>query len=330
MNTTFDPSFIWAALILIGVTIYIITDGFDLGIGILLPFLKDEAEQDQFVDSVAPVWDGNETWLVLGGAALMGAFPLAYAVILEAFTVPIVIMLFALILRGVAFEFRVHSNHKRLWTYAFIIGSWVASFMQGAMAGAFLQGFDMNGQTFIGTDMDWLTPFSVLTGFGLVIAFALIGNYWGMMKCHTSIRNRLAKLSQPILMALMVALAFIALFMNFASNISYDLSITRKIIIAACFIAILIIAVILFATKVSDMTKFLLTLGIVCSGMIGFMTMFFPYIIPPSLTINDAASSGASQMFSLVGTLVMLPIILLYLGWTYYVFRGKVSSEGHY
>lgn len=330
MSTTFDPSFIWAALILIGVTIYIITDGFDLGIGILLPFLKDETEQDQFIDSIAPIWDGNETWLVLGGAALMGAFPLAYAVILEAFTIPVVIMLFALILRGVAFEFRVHSNHKLLWTRAFIIGSWVASFMQGAMAGAFLQGFDMNGQKFIGTDMDWLTPFSMLTGFGLVIAFALIGNYWGMMKCQTSIRNHLAKLSQPILLALVIALTLIAILMRYSSNISYDLDNGRKIIIAACFILILVIAIILFATKIKDMTKFLLTLGIVCLGMIGFMTMFFPYIIPPSLTLSDAASSGASQMFSLVGTLIMLPIILLYLSWTYYVFRGKVSSEGHY
>lgn len=329
MNMTLNPSTIWAALIIVGITIYIITDGFDLGIGILLPFLNKEHEQDEFMNSIAPVWDGNETWLVLGGAALMGAFPLAYAVILDAFTIPIVIMLFALILRGVSFEFRIHSNHKLLWTRAFMIGSWVASFMQGAMAGAFLQGFEMDGQKFIGDSMDWLSPFSILTGCGLVIAFALIGSYWGMMKCHTPLRNHLAKISQPTLIALVIVLGLIGALMHFSTNINYDLSHVHQLIIVACFILILLIAIVLFTAKTQDMTKFLLTLGIVCLGMLGFITMFFPFIIPPSLSLTDAASSGASQMFSLVGTLIILPIIMLYLGWTYYVFRGKVSAEMH-
>ena len=330
-----DLSYLWAFIILIGIAVYIVADGFDLGVGILLPFVKGADTQDEFIDTVAAVWDGNETWLILGGAALMGAFPLAYAVILEAFTIPIVIMLFALILRGVAFEFRVHSpkKHKKIWTLSFIVGSYFAALMQGMMAGAFLEGFVFKiapeGTHFTGGQWDWISSFSVLTGVGLVIMFALIGSYWGKMKGNDKLQKSLVDSSKLIITMLIIALVSIMIAMMTSSKLMPLLTGTRFYLVLGSMVAIgLILAVLWFRSSMSDGARFSWTVFIMICGMIGYASLFFPYIIPPSITLEMASSSASSQMFGLVGTLIMLPIIIFYLGWTYYVFRGKVIP-GH-
>ncbi len=330
-----DLSLVWALIILVGIAVYIVADGFDLGVGILLPFVKQEATKDEFVDSIAPVWDGNETWLILGGAALMGAFPLAYAVILEAFTVPIVIMLFALILRGVAFEFRVHcaEGHKKIWTLSFIVGSYGAALMQGMMAGAFLEGFIFTvtpeGTHFSGTSIDWISPFSILTGVGLIVMFALLGNFWGKMKGNADLKGQLASKVKPTIIALVFVLVAILVAMFLSNKLMPLLTGIRLYLVLASMIVIGLVLVTLFLKgNMRDGTRFSLTVFIMVCGMIGYTSLFFPYIIPPSITLEMASSASSSQMFGLVGTLIMLPIIIFYLGWTYYIFRGKVQA-GH-
>lgn len=333
----FDLSFIWAFVILIGVAVYIVADGFDLGVGILLPFVKQEAVKDEFIDSISPVWDGNETWLILGGAALMGAFPLAYAVILEAFTFPIVVMLFALILRGVAFEFRVHSpaGHKKIWTIAFVVGSYIAALMQGMMAGAFLEGF-LIGTTaqgthfFDGKDTDWISPFSLLTGVGLVIMFAVIGIFWGAMKGNDTLKNRVLNFKKPAIFALIIVLIAIMIAMLFSTKLMPLLVGARLYLVVGSMIIIGLVLLMLLGNSMSAGKGFLLTVFIMVCGMVGYTSLFFPYIIPPSITLEMAASASSSQMFGLVGTLIMLPIIIFYLSWTYFIFRGKViAGEGY-
>ena len=334
---TFDLSVVWALVILVGVAVYIVADGFDLGVGILLPFVKQEAIQDEFIDSISPVWDGNETWLILGGAALMGAFPLAYAVILEAFTFPIVVMLFALILRGVAFEFRVHSpvGHKRIWTIAFIVGSYLAALMQGMMAGAFLEGFIIGTTAqgthfFDGTDLDWISPFSLLTGVGLMVMFAVIGVFWGAMKGNDVLKNLLISFKKPMIFALIAVLVAILIAMLFSSKLMPLLTGLRLYLVIGSMIVIGLVLLMLFRNTTSAGKGFMLTVFIMICGMVGYTSLFFPYIIPPSITLEMAASAASSQMFGLVGTLIMLPIIIFYLSWTYFVFRGKVvAGEGY-
>lgn len=334
---TLDLSFIWAIVILIGVAVYIVADGFDLGVGILLPFIQSEGDRDEFVDSVSPVWDGNETWLILGGAALMGAFPLAYAIILEAFTFPIVVMLFALILRGVAFEFRAHSpaGHKKIWTLAFIVGSYIAALMQGMMAGAFLEGF-LVGTTaqgihfFEGADTDWITPFSLLTGVGLIAMFAVIGIFWGAMKGNETLKNRVMSFKKPMIFALIGVLIAIMIAMLLATQLMPLLTGVRLYLVVGSMIVIGLVLLLLLSQSITAGKGFLLTVFIMVCGMVGYTSLFFPYIIPPSITLEMASSSASSQMFGLVGTLIMLPIIIFYLSWTYFIFRGKViAGEGY-
>lgn len=332
-----DLSFVWAFIILVGITIYIVADGFDLGVGILLPFIKREADQDEFVDSISQVWDGNETWLILGGAALMGAFPLAYAIILDAFSFPIVVMLLALIFRGVAFEFRVHSpaGHKRIWTLSFIIGSYIAAFMQGMMAGAFLEGFilgttEKGTHFFGGSALDWITPFSLLTGIGLMVMFAVIAVFWGAMKGQDSLKISVLAFKKPVIYLLMAILVVLTAVMLMSDKLSLIWSGARLYWGVGSMIVIGLLLIMLLGNTISNGRAFLISVFIMICGMVGYTSLFFPYIIPPGITLEMASSSVSSQMFGLVGTLIMLPIIILYVSWTYFVFRGKVvAGEGY-
>lgn len=331
-----DLTLFWAIIILIGITIYIVTDGFDLGVGILLPFIPKESLQDEFIDTIAPVWDGNETWLILGGAALMGAFPLAYAIILEAFTIPIVMMLFALIFRGVAFEFRVHSpaKHKALWTVAFIIGSYGAALMQGMMAGAYLEGFvlkNMNGiYSFAGDQFDWISPFSIATGIGLLFMYALIGLFWGRLKGNMLLANILINFERKTIVGLLGILTIMAIVMSFSNSIPLFESNIRLLTASVSILLIYITLIRFWIKPITAKMGFFLTIFIMVSGMIGYVSLFLPYVIPTNITLEMASSDASSQMFGLVGTLIMLPIIIIYLTWTYFVFRGKViAGEGY-
>jgi len=208
-----DLPLIWALIIAFGLMMYVVMDGFDLGIGILFPFIRDRIDRDTMVNTVAPVWDGNETWLVLGGAALMGAFPLAYSVLLSALYIPLFFMLMGLILRGVAFEFRfkAHEAHQSLWDISFAVGSYLAAFSQGVALGAFINGFNMSGTTYVGGSFDWLTPFSLFTGFGLIIAYALLGSTWLIMKTEGTLQHRLKSMTRPITLGVLAAIVVVSL-----------------------------------------------------------------------------------------------------------------------
>ncbi|BFO10779.1 hypothetical protein GGER_32890 [Serratia rubidaea] len=208
-----DLSIIWFAIIVFATLMYIVMDGFDLGIGILFPFNKNPVERDMMVNTVAPVWDGNETWLVLGGAALYGAFPLAYAVIIDALSIPLTVMLVGLIFRGVAFEFRFKATpeHRPFWDKAFIVGSIVATFSQGVAVGALLNGFAVSGRSYAGSTLSWLAPFPLFCGLGLVIAYALLGCTWLIMKTEGGLHRKMSQLAIPLTLALLAAIAAISI-----------------------------------------------------------------------------------------------------------------------
>src|SRR5438270_1026547 len=202
---------IWAAIIGLAVAMYVILDGFDLGIGILFPFAKTEHERDQMMNSVAPFWDGNETWLVLGGAGMMVAFPLAYSIILPALYLPVIIMLLALVFRGVAFEFRwIAGSSKGQWTFAFTVGSALAAFCQGLILGGLIQGVKVENGAFAGGAFDWATPFAALCGLGLMAGYALLGATWLTMKTEGSVAQHAraeAKLLLIVVLACMVVVS---------------------------------------------------------------------------------------------------------------------------
>lgn len=207
-----DISVIWFVIIVFATLMYIVMDGFDLGIGMLFSVVHDGEERDVMVNSVAPVWDGNETWLVLGGAGLFGAFPLAYAVITDALVIPLTAMLIGLIFRGVAFEFRFKAvpSHRTFWDYAFAGGSLLATFSQGIVVGAFINGFAVADRRFAGSTLDWLTPFNLFCGLGLVVAYLLLGTTWLIMKSEGALQQRMRELTRKVLLALMVVIAVVS------------------------------------------------------------------------------------------------------------------------
>src|SRR6202171_2104919 len=203
-----DLPVIWAVIIGLGLMMYVVMDGFDLGIGILFPFIRDRGDRDTLVNTGAPVWDGNETWLVLGGATLMAAFPLAYSVLLSALYIPIFFMLAGLIWRGVSFEFRFKADeaHRPFWDKAFASGSYIATISQGICLGAFINGFEVKGPSYMGGALDWLTPFSLFTGFGLVVAYALLGSTWLIMKTEGALQRRMIALARPATLVLLAGI----------------------------------------------------------------------------------------------------------------------------
>src|SRR6478609_1777763 len=213
-----DLPIIWAVIIGFGLMMYVIMDGFDLGIGILFPFVKGREDRDTMVNTVAPVWDGNETWLLLGGATLMGVFPLAYSVLLSALSIPIFFMLAGLIWRGVAFEFRFKADeaHRPFWDKAFACGSYIATLSQGVALGAFINGFEVQGRDYAGGLFDWLTLFSLFTGIGLLIGYALLGTTWLVMKTEGELQQQMRKIGQPLAIALLVAIATVSVWTPYA------------------------------------------------------------------------------------------------------------------
>ncbi|WP_264290158.1 cytochrome d ubiquinol oxidase subunit II [Duffyella gerundensis] len=331
-----DLSIIWFTIIVFSTLMYIVMDGFDLGIGILFPFNKDAVERDMMVNTVAPVWDGNETWLVLGGAALYGAFPLAYAVIADALAIPLTVMLFGLIFRGVAFEFRFKAtvSHRAFWDKSFIFGSVVATFSQGVAVGAILNGFPVVNRTFAGSALDWLAPFPLFCGVGLVLAYALLGATWLIMKTDNALHQKMSKLVPPLLLALLAAIAVISIWtpLSHASiahrwftlpNLFWFLPVPVLVVLCAW-------GLLKAVKRHAHYTPFLLTLALIFLGFTGLGISIWPNIVPPSISIWDAASPPQSQGFMLVGGLLIIPVILCYTFWSYYVFRGKITPDEGY
>jgi cytochrome bd ubiquinol oxidase subunit II len=320
MTATIDIATVWAFIIAFAVFVYIVMDGFDLGLGILYPLFPNKADRDVIMNSVAPVWDGNETWLVLGGGGLMAAFPLAYAVLMPALYTPVIAMLVGLVFRGVAFEFRWRTtqSERNLWDLAFIGGSLLATLAQGVALGAILQGVHVEGRHYAGGWWDWLTPFSILTGLALVVGYALLGATWLIMKTEGELRNKAYHLSWYLLFAMLGAIGAVSIATPFL-NIQYtqrwfswpNVIFTAPVPIAVAGVTVLLLA--LFALSYAG-------LGI----------SMYPYIVPQSITIWQAAAPESSLRFLLFGVAVLIPLILGYTSWAYWVFRGKVRPESGY
>jgi cytochrome d ubiquinol oxidase subunit II len=329
-----DVTVVWAAIIALGLFMYVVLDGFDLGIGIVFPFFPDEKERNLMMNTVAPVWDGNETWLVLGGAGLFAVFPVVYSTVLSALYLPLIFMLACLIFRGVSFELRAKANRTRhLWDLAFIGGSTGAAFFQGIVLGAFLQGIPLDGSY---AAFGWLTPFSLLTGLGLVVTYALLGCCWLVAKTEGDLQRRLHRVVWPLTIILLGFIAVVSLWTPlqdpnvaqrwFASGLFYRL-LPVPFLVAVCAF--------LMHRAVRDRhhkTPFVLALALVLIGYLGLLVTLWPYAIPSSMTLWEAAAPRSSQMFTLVGAAVIIPIILSYTTMGYWVFRGKVrhDDQHHY
>ena len=330
-----DLPTIWAFIIAFAVFVYVVMDGFDLGLGMLFPMFPKKADRDVIMNSVAPVWDGNETWLVLGGGGLMAAFPLAYAVLMPAIYTPIVAMLLGLVFRGVAFEFRWRSQRERnLWDIAFFGGSLVAALAQGIALGAVLQGVHVEGRQYAGGWWDWLTPFSILTGVALVIGYCLLGATWLVMKTEGELRDEAYRLSWWLLFAMLGAIGAVSLATPFL-HMEYanrwfkwpNIVLTAPVPIAVAAVTVLLLRSL--ANK-WDYQPFFLSLTLFALSYAGLGISMWPYIVPQSITIWQAASPENSQVFMLFGVAILIPMILGYTAWAYYVFRGKVNPESGY
>ena len=332
-----DLSIIWFVIIVFATLMYIVMDGFDLGIGILFPLTRSPQDRDLMVNSVAPVWDGNETWLVLGGAGLFGAFPLAYAVIIDALTIPLTLMLVGLIFRGVAFEFRFNAtpSHRPFWDKAFMCGSILATFCQGIVVGAVINGFEVTGRTYSGGPFSWLTPFTLFCGVGLVVAYALLGATWLVMKSESTLQNTMRRTARGLLLTLLAVIAVISLWTPLVHsqiaerwfslpNLYYLLPVPLLVIIASALLWRHL------GRDASHAQPFILTLVLIFLGFSGLGISIWPAIIPPSITLWQAAAPEQSQEFMLIGALFIIPVILVYTFWSYYVFRGKVPQDEGY
>jgi cytochrome d ubiquinol oxidase subunit II len=333
---TFDLTVLWAGIIGFAVFAYVVMDGFDLGIGILFPRFAVGEERDQAMNSIAPVWDGNETWLVLGGGGLFAAFPLAYAVILPA-TYPLIIaMLLGLVFRGVAFEFRWRDpRHRALWDVAFSAGSIVAALAQGMVLGAMLQGIAVEGRAYAGSWWDWLTPYTLLTGLGTVAGYALLGSTWLIWKTEGSCQQRARRLALVAAVATLLLMGAVSL-SNLALDPTYrerwlsmpDLALAAPVPLLTAVFAVVLLRDL--AARQREVRPFLLSLGLFLLGTLGLAFTIWPYAVPFALTIWDTAAPERSQVFMLVGVALTLPLILAYTAWAYWIFRGKVGTHGYH
>lgn len=332
-----DLPLIWSILIGTAILLYVLLDGFDLGIGILFPFASSYKCRNKMINSIAPFWDGNETWLVLGGGGLFAAFPLAYTILLPAFYIPIILMLLGLIMRGVAFEFRFKAseNFRWIWDYIFHFGSLCAAFCQGTILGAFVEGVKINGSDFVGNPFDWATPFSIMTGVALIFGYALLGATWLIMKTDDITQSWSRKVASYVLVFVAVFMGLVSISVPFINEqIKVFWFSTPNIFY---LFPVPLVTSILFGllwydlhSEKSEYRPFLLSLAIFLMGYLGLGVSIFPWLIPYNYTIWDAAAYGPSLSLMLCGVVPLLPMILGYTSYSYYVFRGKSSHEALY
>jgi cytochrome d ubiquinol oxidase subunit II len=330
-----DLAFVWAILIAFAVLAYVMLDGFDLGIGILFPASANPGQRDLMVNSVAPVWDGNETWLVLGGGGLLAAFPLAYAVVLPALYAPLTAMLLALVLRGVAFEFRFRTpGHKLAWDCAFWAGSLLAALTQGIALGAFIQGFAVEGRAYAGGWWDWLTPFSMLTGVALVVGYALLGATWLIMKTEGALQDWCFRIAVPLGAAVIGLIVLVSIWTPLLDPAIADRWFGWPNIVLVAPVPLLVAGTAFALYRAIETQRerlpFVLAQGLFVLSYVGLGISLYPYAVPRSITIWEAAAPPESLLFLLVGALVLIPIILAYTAYAYWIFRGKVDPAGGY
>ncbi|MGH8178342.1 MAG: cytochrome d ubiquinol oxidase subunit II [Steroidobacter sp.] len=326
---------VWFAIIAFGVFMYVLLDGFVLGIGILALFAEDSHQVDHMMNTAAPIWDGNETWLVLGGAGLLAAFPAAYAIMLSGLYLPVLLMLVALILRGVSFEFRFKATtSKKLWGVCFTVGSIAAAFAQGLMLGAIVAGLPLQDGKYLGGPFAWFGPFPILTGVALVFGYALLGSTWLIMKTDGALQNVAFMLTRPLVLVTVAFMGLVSAWLPFLSG-----HIMARWFESGNFIWLSPVPLLAVANAVmlwravthrANYLPFILALSFFALGFIGLVIGVWPNIVPPDLSIWDAAAPPSTQRFVLVGTLIILPAVLGYTWWSYSVFRGKVAADSGY
>jgi len=331
-----DLPLVWYGLIATAIFLYVLLDGFDLGVGILFPFAPSDSCRNRIMNSIAPFWDGNETWLVLGGGGMFAAFPLAYAILMPALYMPIILMLIGLIFRGVAFEFRFKATGRsqKLWDYSFHFGSLVATFMQGMVLGAFVQGIKIQGRSFAGGAFDWLNAYSVMVGMALVFGYALLGATWLVMKTDGITQDWARKCAEYVLgyVAIFLGLVSISMPMMNADVKALWFSLPNFFYLLPIPVSSIVMIVMIWQGlhKGKEHLPFFMSIGVFLTGYLGLGISLWPWLVPFNVSFRQAAAVPESQSLLLVGTIVMLPLILGYVGYCYYLFRGKSSDETLY
>jgi len=323
---------LWTLILGLGVCFYVVLDGFDLGVGILFGFAPDTDSRNMVMNSIAPIWDGNETWLVLGGLALLAAFPLAFAIIIPAVYFPILVMLLALIFRGVSFEFRFRdAAHKTFWDHGFAWGSTVATFAQGMVLGAFIQGFQVDGRHFAGSSWDFLSPFSILTGLALIAGYGLLGAGWLILKTQGDLQDWARRLGRRCFLGVLAAVAVVSIWTPLMDADIAARWFTWPNILYLAPVPIVTALLALVEWRAlggkAEALPFVAAIGLFLVSYLGIAISLWPMIVPHRYTLWEAASAESTQAFLAVGTLFLLPVILMYTGWSYWVFRGKVRAD---
>ncbi|KQR86166.1 ubiquinol oxidase subunit II [Burkholderia sp. Leaf177] len=325
----------WAAILALAVFMYVLLDGFDLGVGMVFLLRHDPAERQLMINSVAPVWDFNETWLILGGGGLLAVFPLAFSIIVPAVYFPILLMLLGLIFRGVAFEFReVINARKWIWDGAFGYGSLIATFSQGVVLGMFIQGFPIHGRVFAGTSWDWIAPFPLLTGIGLIFGYALQGTTWLVLKTEGDLQEWARGMAKKVLFGVIAFILLISIWtpLKDARISERWFSFPASFVFAPVPVLTVLLVWTLWSAlgKRREVVPFMCSIGLFFLAFTGLVISLWPFIAPPSVTLWDASTAPLSQQFLLIGTMFLLPVIVIYVVWSYWVFRGKVRSDMGY
>ncbi|MFQ3307773.1 MAG: cytochrome d ubiquinol oxidase subunit II [Candidatus Midichloriaceae bacterium] len=331
-----DLPLVWLLILIISISFYVILDGFDLGVGILLPFAPSETCKDIMVNSISPFWDGNETWLVLSGGVLLIAFPLAFSIVIPALYLPIILMLISLLFRGISFEFRGKASPKtkKYWNFSFHFGSLIAAFFQGIILGTVIQGFEVENKTFVGDGFGWLSAFSIVTGIALVFGYALLGATWLILKTENKTQEWAKKSALYVMIYVPILMGIISLWVPFIDKDIYDIWFKLPNILYLLPVPILVIITTyyLFRSIISgkELAPFLLTVLLFCFGFLGFGISIWPFAVPRQITVWEAAAAPESLSLVLVGVVFILPVILTYTSYVYYVFRGKSKVEETY
>ena len=323
---------IWTTILALGVFFYVALDGFDLGVGMLYNFAPDRSARDLVMNSIAPIWDGNETWLILGSVGLLAAFPVAFAIIIPAVYFPILLMLLALIFRGLSFEFRYRdAEHRTFWDHGFAAGSALAAFAQGVVLGAFIQGFNVQGRQFVGGSFDCFTPFSIFSGVALMFGYALPGAGWLVIKTEGALQDWARALGRRCLIGTVIGICIVSLWTPYIDPHIAARWFTWPHIAYLAPVPLITAALIWYAWRSfndrSEYAAFLASLGLFVMSYLGIAISLWPMIVPGHFTLEQAAASPSTQAFLLIGTLFLLPVILVYTAWSYWVFRGKVRAD---
>ena len=326
-----DLPLVSACFLAFALTLYVILDGFDLGVGILLLFQPAASCRDHMVDSITPTWDGNETWIIMAGITLFAAFPVAYSILLPAFYLPIILMLLALGFRGVSFEFRLQSKqHRRKWDIAFAVGSLVAALMQGIILGGLMQGVKVQSQHFAGSVLDVIHPLPIISGLALPFGYSVLGGGWLKLKSNLSLQtfvHRSIRVSAPVFAILFGMACIYAVKIQPSIHSKWA---THEIFLA-CLVGLFVVASGILTTmtkKTTPALAFLLGLFLFLVGISGIALIAFPEVVPFSVTLWEAASSSTSQTFVLLGAVLVTPIVLTYSAFAYWIFRGKTPAQG--